>query len=59
MSCNHEEILSHYRKAINEIDDYFEYSMESKKDQKKVRKILAKLTDNMRKMQKVSHEKVY
>lgn len=32
--------LSAYQKAINQIDDYFEYQMESKKDQKKVHQIM-------------------
>ena len=37
-------MLELYQQAINKIDDYFEYSMESKKDQKKVQAILAELT---------------
>lgn len=39
--------LKEYMKAINEIDDYFEYAMESKKDQKKVHQILGNLTDRL------------
>lgn len=35
--------LDLYRKAINDFDDYFEYSMQSKKDQEKVHKILDEL----------------
>lgn len=52
MSCKHKEILYCYRKAINKIDDYFEYSMESKKDQKKVRQILSDLTEELRELNK-------
>ena len=37
--------LSKYQKAINQIDDYFEYAMDSKTDQKKVHQILGNLTD--------------
>jgi len=37
--------LSLYQKAINNLDDYFEYAMESKKDQKKVHQIIGNLTD--------------
>lgn len=39
--------LSHYQRAINEIDDYFEYRMESKLDQKYVHYVLANLTSNL------------
>jgi hypothetical protein len=39
--------LFSYQKAINEIDDYFEYAMESKQDQKKVHQILGNLTDKL------------
>ena len=39
--------LNEYIKAVNEIDDYFEYAMESKKDQKQVHKILGNLTDRL------------
>lgn len=39
--------LSAYQKAINQIDDYFEYAMESKRDQKKVHQILGDLTDKL------------
>lgn len=37
--------LGVYQQAINKIDDYFEYSMESKRDQKKVHQLLGNLTD--------------
>jgi len=40
--------LSKYQKTINLIDDYFEYSMESKKDQKKVHQLLGNLTDSLK-----------
>lgn len=40
--------LALYREAINKIDDYFEYSMESKRDQHKVRSILAELTEGLK-----------
>ena len=39
--------LSHYQKAINDIDDYFEYRMKSKEDQKYVHFVLANLTSNL------------
>ncbi len=39
--------LKHYQKAVNEIDDYFEYRMESKRDQKQVHFVLANLTSNL------------
>ena len=34
------KMLHSYKKAINRIDDYFEYRMESKRDQLRVREIL-------------------
>lgn len=37
-----------YQKAINQIDDYFEYANESKQDQKKVHQILGNLTDALK-----------
>jgi len=37
--------LGVFKKAVDMIDDYFEYSNESKKDQKKVFQILGNLTD--------------
>lgn len=37
--------LAAYQKAVNQIDDYFEYAMELKQDQKKVHQILGNLTD--------------
>ncbi len=43
-----EMMLTAYRKAINEIDDYFEYARESAKDQKKVYQILGNLTDSLK-----------
>ena len=36
-----------YQKAINKIDDYFEYMSESDKDKKKVRKVLAELSQDL------------
>lgn len=39
--------LEAYQKAINKIDDYFEYRGESEKDRKRVHKILAELTENL------------
>ena len=41
--------LSLYRDAVNKIDDYFEYAMESKRDQQKVHHILENLTDSIEK----------
>ncbi|MDH3325881.1 MAG: hypothetical protein OEM38_04090 [Gammaproteobacteria bacterium] len=37
--------LAMYQKAVNDVDDYFEYANESKKDQKQVHKILGNLAD--------------
>ena len=42
-----EEKLKHYQWAINKIDDHFEYSHESKKDQQKVHSILRQLTERL------------
>jgi hypothetical protein len=39
--------LACYQKAINKIDDYFEYNMDSNIDQRKVFQILGNLTDNL------------
>lgn len=39
--------LVSYVHAVNQIDDYFEYQMESKKDQKNVHHILGNLTDSL------------
>lgn len=44
----YEEILVAYQKAINQIDDYFEYANESKKDRVRVHSILFRLTDKLR-----------
>ena len=48
--------LSMYQKAINMIDDYFEYRMESVVDQKEVHKILGNLTDSLSKTRRLSDE---
>ncbi len=40
--------LSRYKYTVNKIDDYFECSMESKKDQKKVHQLLCNLTDSLK-----------
>lgn len=42
-----EKELSLYRKAINQIDDYFEYINESKRDREFVHKILDKLFNDV------------
>lgn len=42
------ERLTFYMHAVNQIDDYFEYRMESKKDQEAVREILGELTENIK-----------
>lgn len=39
--------LGIYQKAINEIDDYFEYRNESKKDRKAVHGVLGRLTERL------------
>jgi hypothetical protein len=41
--------LTCYQKAINDIDDYFEYSAKSIANQKKVYQILGNLTDSLSK----------
>jgi conjugal transfer/entry exclusion protein len=40
--------LDLYQNAVNQIDDYFEHSMESKKDQKRVHQVLGNLTDALK-----------
>ena len=47
--------LSLYRDAINQLDDYFEYAMKSKEDQKKVHQILGNLTDSLKKHVSIRH----
>lgn len=44
--------LMAYEKAINNIDDYFEYRNESAKDKKFVHKVLASLTMKLEKIYK-------
>ncbi len=39
-----EELIAAYQKTINRIDDYFEYTNESKSDREKVHEILDRLT---------------
>jgi len=39
-----DKMIKAYQDAINEIDDFFEYSNESKSDRKRVHYILADLT---------------
>lgn len=39
--------LESYIKAINKIDDYFEYQCQSQKDQQRVHKILKELTEDL------------
>lgn len=39
--------LEAYQKAVNKIDDYFEYQCESKKDQARVHKILDELRKDL------------
>jgi hypothetical protein len=43
-----EDINILYRKAINQIDDYFEYTSESEKDRKFVYSVLNALTDKLK-----------
>ncbi len=47
--------LSLYRDAVNQLDDYFEYTMKSKEDQKKVHQILGNLTDSLKKHVSIRH----
>lgn len=42
-----DQVLTAYVEAINEIDDYFEYRNESKKDRERVHMILEKLTGKL------------
>ena len=44
--------LTIYQNAINKIDDYFEYSSESKVDQKKVYQIIGNMSDDLKKVDK-------
>lgn len=37
-----------YQQAVNQIDDYFECAMESRRDQKKVHQIIGNLTDGLK-----------
>lgn len=46
MNNNH---LEHYIKAINKIDDHFEYANESLKDRAFIQKVLAELTESLSK----------
>jgi len=39
-----DELIAAYQKTINRIDDYFEYTNESKSDREEVHTILARLT---------------
>lgn len=45
-------ILEHYIKAINKIDDHFEYANESLKDRAFIHKVLGELTENLNKTNK-------
>lgn len=45
--CILEDINIAYREAINEVDDYFEYRNESKKDREFIHKVLIKLTNRL------------
>jgi len=47
MSECKEKIIEHYQKAVNEVDDYFEYRHVSDLDKYHVRKILADLTEKL------------
>lgn len=47
-----EQHLQAYIKAINKIDDYFEYANESLKDRAYVHKVLAELTEELIKVSK-------
>lgn len=42
------EMIDHYIKAINKIDDYFEYANESIKDRAFIHKVLEELTNDIR-----------
>lgn len=42
-----EKYLRAYRNFVNNIDDYFEYRNESKKDRQKVHQLLQNLTDQL------------
>jgi len=45
-----DELIAAYQKTINRIDDYFEYTNESKSDRKEVHAILARLTEFLTKI---------
>ena len=44
-------MLAEYQRAINRIDDYFEYRHESEKDKQHVVEVLDNLTDQLREIQ--------
>lgn len=43
-----------YMKAVNKIDDYFEYRCESKKDQQEVHKVLKELLGELQECRTVN-----
>lgn len=45
-----------YRNFVNNIDDYFEYSCESKRDQKKVHQLLQNLTETLVRVENENRE---
>ena len=48
---NAQLILKVYQKAVNKLDDYFEYSHDSNKDKARVMAILSSLRNELRKAQ--------
>ena len=51
-----DEILRCYVRAVNNLDDYFEYSNESERDRVKVKSILDKLNSELAILNKIQIE---
>jgi hypothetical protein len=52
-------VLEEYKKAINIIDDFFEYANESKKDREFIHEVLDNLTDKLTKIYNTQQDEVY
>jgi len=52
-------VLEEYKKAINKIDDWFEYMNESKKDREFIHRTLNNLTIKLEKIYKTTQDKAY
>lgn len=59
MSNKDKLVLHEYKKAINKIDDWFEYMNESKKDREFIHGVLDNLTGKLEKIYKTNQDKAY